>query len=111
MSEVHADQRLNEVLAALANEHRRAMVQVLSFRPCAISELATMLELSLPAIHRHIRVMEDAGLVVRKKFGRTNVLGLRRESLQVLQEWVTQFHPYWGSDEETLENYFGNIGD
>ena len=49
-------------------------------------------------------------MVIRKKVGRTNFLALSREPLRWLQDWVAQFHPYWGSERETLENYARNLG-
>jgi len=49
-------------------------------------------------------------MIIRKKIGRTNFLALNRESLSGLQDWLKQFHTYWGSDEETLENYAQLLG-
>ena len=98
-------QDLDEVFAAMANEHRRAMVLALALRPHSISELADQRGLSLPAIHKHVRALEDAGMVLRRKSGRTNWLALRRLPLRELQEWIDQFNPWWGTDEETLENF------
>jgi DNA-binding transcriptional ArsR family regulator len=96
---------LDRIFEALGNEHRREIVNVLSLQPSTISHLAEMRGLSLPAIHKHIKQLEDAGLIRRKKIGRTNVLALNRQSLRVLQDWLSQYHTYWGSDDETLENY------
>ena len=99
------DQDLSPVFDALANDHRRAIVSTLALQPRSISQLADMRDLSLPAIHKHIRVLEDARLVIRKKVGRTNYLALGRAPLQQLQAWVGEFHPYWGDDRESLDNY------
>ena len=66
--------------------------------------------LSLPAIHKHIEILEKGGMVIRKKIGRTNFLALNRDSLRVLQDWLSQYHAYWGSNQETLENYAGYLG-
>ncbi len=44
-------------------------------------------------------------MVVRKKTGQTNFLTLNRSSLNALQQWISQYHAYWGTDKETLENY------
>src|SRR5664279_4026698 len=96
---------LDEVLQALANRHRREIVYVLGLHPCSIARLAGMRGLSLPAIHKHLKVLQDAGMIYRHKRGRATYLTLNRQSLQELQDWVTQFHPHWGSDEATLENY------
>jgi DNA-binding transcriptional ArsR family regulator len=101
---------LDGVFAALAGRHRREILVALSLQPCAISRLAEMRGLSLPAIHKHIRALEEAGLVIRRKLGRTNVLALNRTPLRLLQEWVGQFHPYWGDERETLQNYARALG-
>lgn len=97
-------------LVAIANSHRRAIVSALGLQPRSISQLAAMESLSLPAIHKHIRVLEGAELVVRKKVGRTNFLALNRAPLRGLQEWLGGFNPYWGTEQETLENYAQNLG-
>jgi DNA-binding transcriptional ArsR family regulator len=107
---VHTPQDLNTVFNALANEHRREIIYVLGLQPCSISRLAEMRGLSLPAIHKHIKLLESAGLVTRKKMGRTNFLTLNRKSLRGLQDWLMQFHTYWGSEKETLENYAHYLG-
>ena len=95
---------------ALANGHRREIISALSLQPRSISQLAEMRSLSLPAIHKHIRVLESADLVVRKKVGRTNFLALNRAPLRGLQEWIGGFNPHWGSEKETLENYAQSLG-
>jgi DNA-binding transcriptional ArsR family regulator len=104
-------QELDPIFDALANEHRRAIVLAVALRPHSISQLAADRGLSLPAIHKHVRVLEAAGLLLRKKVGRTNFLALRRAPLRDLQTWVEQFHPYWGDDRETLDNYVRSMND
>ncbi len=96
---------LNPVFDALANEHRREIIDLLSLQPRSISQLAEVRDLSLPAIHKHVRVLESAGMVRRRKVGRTNFLALDREPLRRLQLWIDRFDPWWGTEEETLENY------
>lgn len=104
------DAALDRVLVALANPHRRAIVHLLGLQPYAITQLAETRGLSLPAIHKHLRVIEEAGLITRRKSGRTTFLTLRRKPLQQLQSWVGEFHPYWGSDDATYENYEQYLG-
>ena len=96
---------LDIVLEALANPHRRDIVYVLGLQPCAISQLARMRGLSLPAIHKHIKILENAGLVSRRKAGRTTYLTLNPQRLRLLQDWAGQFRTYWGSDQASFENY------
>ena len=100
---------LSPVFDALANEHRRRIIHALALQPRSISQLAALRDLSLPAIHKHIRVLEEAGMVRRRKIGRTNFLALEREPLRRLQAWTDQFRPWWGTEAETLENYADHL--
>jgi DNA-binding transcriptional ArsR family regulator len=63
----------------------------------------------LPAIHRHIVALEEAGLIHRRKSGRVNFVALSRGGLDLARRWLSDFHSYWGSDDETLENYIAGI--
>ena len=105
-----ADDGLDQVLIALANPHRRAIVHLVGLQPWAVNQLATQRGLSLPAIHKHILILVDAGLVTRHKRGRTTYLTLGRLPLKRLQDWVDQFHTYWGSEQATYENYARHLG-
>ncbi len=105
MPAIHISQDLDKVFEALASKHRREMIYALGLQPHSISQLASQRGLSLPAIHKHIKLLENAELIIRKKIGQTNFLTLNRQSLRTLQDWLSQYHAYWGSDEETLENY------
>ena len=101
---------LDSVLEALANPHRREIVYVLGLQPCAISELARMRGLSLPAIHKHVKILQNAGLVSRRKTGRTTYLILVPQRLRLLQDWAAQFRTWWGSDQASFENYHHYLG-
>ena len=101
--------QLDGIFEALANKHRRAIVYRLSLQPKSIMQLAKAQKLSLPAIHKHIKILERVGFLQRKKSGRVNFLALDRSALQKLQSWIAQYHPYWGSQEESLENYIASI--
>ena len=101
---------LDNVLEALANPHRREIVYMLGLQPCAISQLARLRGLSLPAIHKHVKILENAGLVSRRKAGRTTYLILHPQRLRLLQDWAGQFHTWWGSDQASFENYHGYLG-
>jgi DNA-binding transcriptional ArsR family regulator len=103
-------QDLNPVFEALANHHRREIVCALGLQPRSISRLASRQGLSLPAIHKHIRVLQDAELVIRWKVGRTNYLALNRAPLRGLQEWVEEVRPDWGGERETLDDHARHLG-
>ena len=88
MTKTRNPQDLDNVFEALANIHRREIIYILSLEPCSISKLAFLRNLSLPAIHKHIEVLEKGGMVTRRKIGQTNFLTLNRESLRGLQDWL-----------------------
>lgn len=96
---------LDRRFAALANRNRRQMVLQLGLQPSSISRLASDVGLSLPAMNKHVGILEAAGLVARRKLGRTTFLTLDRRAIRDVQAWLFQFHAYWGTEKETLENY------
>jgi len=90
MTKTKNPEDLDKVFEALASKHRREIIYILSIEPCSISKLAFLRYLSLPAIHKHIEILEKGGMVSRKKIGQTNILTLNRESLRGLQDWLTR---------------------
>ena len=102
---VEVPDELDLVFGALANRHRREMVHLLGLQPYSIARLAHVRGLSLPAINRHVRVLVEAGMVGRRKLGRTTFLTLDRASIRSLQAWLGEYHAYWGTEKESLENY------
>lgn len=103
-------EQLDAAYAALSHAARRAMVTTLAFRPATVSQLAEEHGQSLPAIHKHIRSLENAGLIQRRKVGRTNFVAVNRIGLAAAQAWLGQFRTEWGNDSETLENYISGLG-
>ncbi len=103
------EKALDRIFSALANKRRRDIVYTLALTPASISQVAERQHSSLPAIHRHVKVLEQAKLIRRRKSGRINFLALDRSGLLVVQSWANQYHAYWGSSAETLENYVANI--
>ncbi len=101
--------RLDSVLDAMANQKRRGIIHELSLRPATVGQLARHHDLSLPAIHKHIRSLEEAKLIIRKKVGRTNFVALNSSTLGLAQNWITQYRTGWGSSEATLENYIARM--
>jgi DNA-binding transcriptional ArsR family regulator len=105
----YEESELDAVFNALANPHRRAIIDLLSLQPASIRQLAERIGMSLTAMTRHISVLEESGLVVRKKSGRTNFLAFDRQTMRRFQAWAQQYETGWGTDDETLENYVAGI--
>jgi DNA-binding transcriptional ArsR family regulator len=108
---VNNSSQLDHVFNALAHAKRRGMLNTLAYRPATVSQLATEQKLSLPAMHKHIRTLEAAQLIERKKVGRTNFVALNPQSLKTAQDWLAQFHTEWVGKGETLENYLASLKD
>ena len=94
MTATQSSQDLDNVFEALASKHRREIIYLLSLslEPYSIHKLAFLRNLSLPAIHKHIVILENAGMVTRKKIGQTNFLTLNRDSLSGLQDWLNRIN-------------------
>src|ERR1700722_12242532 len=100
---------LDTVLESLANQKRRGIVHDLSLQPATVGQLAQHYELSLPAIHKHIRNLEKAKLIIRKKSGRTNFIALNQKTLGIVQNWIMQYQTSWGNPQATLDNYISRM--
>jgi DNA-binding transcriptional ArsR family regulator len=101
--------QLDTILDALANQKRRGIIHDLALQPATVGRLARNQKLSLPAIHKHIRQLEGAKLIVRKKAGRTNFVALDGTTLGLAQSWITQYNVTWGNAHATLENYISQM--
>jgi DNA-binding transcriptional ArsR family regulator len=102
-------EKLDKVFTALANDQRRGMIHMLAYRPATISQLAEPFGLSLPAIHKHIKLLLDADLIRSKKAGRSNYIALNPDTLGLPKEWLSRYQTHWGSRHETLENYIASL--
>ena len=92
MPKTQTPQDMDIIFEALAHKHRREIIYVLSLGPCSISKLAFLRNLSLPAIHKHIEILEKGGMVTRRKIGQTNFLTLNPTSLRGLQDWLIRIN-------------------
>ena len=110
MSQLSASPHLlDSIYTALGHAKRREILFTLATHPATVKQLADEQHLSLPAIHKHIRAMEAAELIQRKKVGRTNFVAINRVGIRAAQTWLAQYQADWGSDKETLENYIENL--
>lgn len=103
--------KLDFIMQALANQKRRGIIHDLSLQPGTVGRLARDHDLTLPAIHKHIQVLEGANLIVRKKVGRTNFVALNNKTLSTVQSWIMQYKTNWGNTNATLENYISRMNE
>ncbi|MGL4264474.1 MAG: ArsR/SmtB family transcription factor [Afipia sp.] len=85
-----ASQQLDHVFHALADPYRRSMVERLSRGPASVKQLAAPIDLALPSAVKHLKVLEDGGLVVSKKAGRVRTYTIKPQALASIGRWVKQ---------------------
>ncbi len=93
---------LDSAFSALADGTRRAIVERLASGEACVTDLAAPFRMSLPAVSKHLRVLEDAGLVRRRREGRTHYLSLSGEPLGAAAEWLERHRRFWESSFDRL---------
>jgi DNA-binding transcriptional ArsR family regulator len=86
---------LDSAFAALADGTRRAIVERLATGETRVTDLAAPFRMSLPAVSKHVRVLEEAGLVRRRRDGRTHFLSLSGEPMGAAAEWLERHRRFW----------------
>ena len=97
--------QLNTVFAALADPTRRAILVRLTRGEATVTEVAEPFEWSLPAISKHVKVLEGAGLITRRREGRTHYLRLVASPLKNAVSWLEQYRWFWESQFDALEQF------
>jgi DNA-binding transcriptional ArsR family regulator len=99
-------QELDGVLAAIADPTRRSIVTRLAEGPASVSQLAEPLTMSLPGVMKHVRVLEQAGLLTHRKEGRTRWCELRAEPLAAVDDWLARYRYFWEGQLDSLVDHF-----
>jgi DNA-binding transcriptional ArsR family regulator len=99
--------QLDLVFSALADPTRRAILSRLAVEDATVGELAEPFEISRPAISKHLRVLERAGLVRRTRDGRISRCELDAEPMKNAAEWVDHYRQFWESQLDSLARYLG----
>jgi DNA-binding transcriptional ArsR family regulator len=104
----HSTEILDRVFAALSDPTRRAILEQLSGRDSAVSELAEPHRMSLPAVSKHLRVLERAGLIQREVEGRVHMMHLESEPLKDAVTWLEHYSRFWEGRFDELEKILTN---
>ena len=102
---VKSQRALDATFAALADPTRRAIVGRLAHGPASAGELAGPFDVSLPAISRHLRVLERAGLLVREREGRLHRCRLGPAPLDEAAKWIGRYRRFWEQQLDALETH------
>lgn len=94
--------RLNTTFAALADPTRRAILGRLARGETSVTELAEPFDMSLPAISKHLKVLERSGLIARGRAAQWRPCRLKAEPLQEVADWVEQYQRCWEKSTRTI---------
>ncbi|MGH6923996.1 MAG: ArsR/SmtB family transcription factor [Propylenella sp.] len=100
------DDRLDLVFQALANRTRRELLRKMSAGPARVTDLAAPFGMSLPAISKHLGILERAGLVNRSVKGREHSCALGAAPMATAAEWLSAYRVFW---ERNLDNLAGFV--
>ena len=98
-------QNLDTTFSALADPTRRAIVARLAAGSATVNELAEPFDISLPAISRHLKVLEGAGLVRREVEAQKRRIHLRPDTLKKAEDWIERHRRFWSENFEKLDAY------
>ena len=96
---------LDAVFAALSDPTRRRILELLARTECCVTDLAKPFSISLPAISKHLRVLENAGLIKRERNGRVHRLQLRAKPMSEAAEWIDRYREFWEVRLDALSHY------
>ena len=101
----YIDSNLDNVFHALSDSTRRAILARLASGDAVVSELAEPFDMSLPAISKHLNVLEKAGLLLRHKDGRIRRCELVAGPLESAADWIQFYRQFWDSQLDSLADY------
>ncbi|HKI54321.1 MAG TPA: metalloregulator ArsR/SmtB family transcription factor [Anaerolineales bacterium] len=103
------DNRLDQTFAALANTTRRAILARLAEGEATVNELAEPFNMSLPAISKHIKVLERAGLIIQGQKAQYRPCTINTTPLQEISSWTEQYRHIWEERFDQMDDYINQL--
>src|SRR5438309_11724275 len=101
----YSSRTLNRTFAALADPTRRRILAHLAHGDKCVTHLARPHAMSLPAVSKHLRVLEKAGLLRRRRYGRVHEMRLDAKPLRQAAQWVEEYHKFWQGSLDRFAEY------
>ena len=102
---------LDDTLSALADPTRRAILARLTQGEATVTELSRPFDMTMPAVTKHLKVLERAGLITRSREAQTRPCRLAPGPLQEVANWVDEYRPYWEARFDRLDEYLREVQD
>ena len=99
----------SDVFNAIAEAHRREILDALVAGERPVGELVDMLRLTQPQVSKHLRVLSDVGLVKCRAEGRRHLYRLDHENLRPLHDWLEKYEQYWNGRLDRLDDYLSDL--
>lgn len=99
---------LDRVFSALSDPTRRRIVERLSHRPLTVGEIAAEFSISQPAVSKHVRVLEESGLLKREIAGRVHHCTLSPAAMESASKWLDKQRAYWNASLDRLDAVLAN---
>ena len=103
------DDRLSQIFAALANSTRRAILARLAEGEATVNELAEPFDMSLPAISKHIKVLERAGLITQGQKAQYRPCTIDVTPLEEISNWTEQYRHIWEASFDRMDDYINQL--
>ena len=100
---------ISNTFSALADPTRRAILARLALGETSVTELAEPFEMSMPAVSKHLRVLENAGLVERGRQAQYRPVKLRAEPLREAAGWIEQYRRFWEESFDRLDSFLKHL--
>jgi len=104
-----SDDRLDQTFAALANATRRAILARLAQGEATVNELAEPFNMTLPAISKHIKVLEQAGLVIQGQKAQYRPCNIDVTPLKEISTWTEQYRPIWDARFDSMDHLINQL--
>ena len=99
---------IDATLSALADPTRRAIIERLEYSNYSVLEIAKPFQITLPAISKHLKVLEKAGLIERQRKGTTHIIKLIARPMKNAAEWLNHYSIFWEGQLESFSKYLNN---
>ncbi|NIA68454.1 winged helix-turn-helix transcriptional regulator [Pelagibius litoralis] len=106
---MNASANLDAVFAALADPTRRAILSRLAEGQASVNEIAAPFEISQPAVSRHLKVLERAGLIERGVDEQRRPARLKAENMAAAVDWLAEFRAFWGASFDQLDDVLAQM--
>lgn len=100
--------QLSDALTAISHPTRRAIIAQLATGPARFLDVAKPFDIALNAVTKHLKLLERAGLIERRKQGREVIISFRGERLREVAGWVHEYERFWNQRLDQFEQYFND---